>query len=186
MPQDPTSFRQRLFESQEVTPPLRAAYEQDLDAILHEVPSGRNRFLAGILLVIMLGIVVGEVRALFVHQGDFSFYAGAVTMLVACCVGSVRVVRDLCSEKVERKSAHQVSEMFYGVAAILTVTALIRGMGAAGDPASTFGAFFVFVLLFVCSIWALGNRITASEMAMKEQVLRLECRVADLSERLKS
>ena len=186
MSQDPTSFRQRLFESQEVTPPLRAAYEKDLDAILHEAPGSRSRFAAGVLLVIMLAVVVGEVRALFVHKGDFSFYVGAVTMLVACCVGSVRVVRDLCSAKVERKSAHEVSEMFYGVAAILTVTALIRGLGAAGDPASTFGAFFVFVFLFVCSMWALGNRISASEMAMKEQLLRLECRLADLSERLKT
>jgi len=61
---------------------------------------------------------------------------------------------------------------------------LLHGLAASGNPASTFNAFFVFVFLFVCAVWALGNRIAASEMAMKEQMLRLECRLADLSERL--
>jgi hypothetical protein len=184
MSNDPTNFRRRLFESQEITPSLRAAYDKELDAIIHEPPSAKNRFLAIVLLVIMLAIVAGEVRVLLVHRGDVTFYVAAVTMLTACAVVAVWLIRDLCKPKVARKSAHQVSELFYGAASILTVATLLHGLGAPGDPASTFNVLFVFVFLFVCSVWALGNRITAAEMAMKEQMLRLECRLADLSERL--
>jgi hypothetical protein len=185
MTNEPKNFRERLFESQEITPGLRAAYDNQLDAILHEAPSRKNRLLAIVLLLIMLGVVVGEVRVLIVHKGDFSFYVGAITMLIVCAVASVWIVRDLNKPKVAKKSAHQMSEMLYGAAGILTVASLLHGIGASGNPSSTFGAFFVFVFLFVCAVWSLGNRITASEMTMKEQILRLECRLADVAERLK-
>jgi hypothetical protein len=184
MPHDPTNFRRRLFESQEITPSLRAAYDKDLDAILHEAPGLKQRFLAIVLLVIMLAIVAGEVRILLIHPGDVTFYIAAVTMLIACAVTSVWLVRDLRRAKVAKKSAHQVSELFYAVAAILTVASLMHGLGAADNPKSTFDAFFIFVFLFVCSVWGLSNRIAATEMAIKEQMLRLECRLADMAERL--
>jgi hypothetical protein len=181
---NPKSFREQLIESQETTPALRAAYEKELDAIFHEPHSRKNRFLAIVLLVLMVAIVVGEVRAMLVYKGDFTFYVAATTMLIACGMVAVWLVRDLRKAKVAKKSAFQVSELFYGVAGIITTTTLIHGVGASGNPASTFNAFFVFVFLFVCAVWGLANRITASEMAMKEQMLRLECRLADLAERL--
>jgi hypothetical protein len=105
-------------------------------------------------------------------------------MLIAGAAGSIWLVRDLRKEKVEKKSAHQFSEMLYGAASILTVASLLHGLGNAGNPKSMFDAFFVFVFLFVCAMWSLANRITASEMTMKEQILRLECRMADLAERI--
>jgi hypothetical protein len=184
MPNNPNSFRERLIESQEFTPALRAAYENELDAIYLEAPSRKNRLLAFVLLAIMLAIVAGEVRAMIVYKGGFTFYVAATTMLIACAVVAAWLVRDLRKAKVAKKSAHQVSELFYGAASILTVASLLHGVGASGNPASTFNAFYVFVFMFVCAMWALANRISASEMAMKEQMLRLECRLADLSERL--
>ena len=184
MTNEPKNLRERLFESQEVTPSLRAAYDKERDAILHEPSNRKNRLLASVLLLIMLAIVVGEVRVLIVHKGDFSFYVGAVTMLIVCAAASVWLIRDLRKAQVAKKSAHQFSEMLYGAAGILTVASLIHGLGDSGNPKSTFDALYVFVFLFVCAVWSLGNRITASEMAMKEQMLRLECRLADLAERL--
>ena len=79
----------------------------------------------------MLAIVAGEVRALIVYKRDLSFYVSAVTMLIACAVVAVWLVRDLRKAKVAKKSAHQVSELFYGAATILTVASLIHGLGAA-------------------------------------------------------
>lgn len=184
MSNNPNNFRERLLQSQDFTPGLRAEYEKELDAILHEAPSRKNRLLAIVLLLITLAVVAGEVRALIVYRGDYSFYIGAVTMLLGCALASAWLIRDLCKTKVAKKSAHQVSELFYAVATVLTVASLIHGLGAHGNPASTFDALFVFVFLFVCAVWSLANRITASEMAMKEQTLRLECRLADLAERL--
>jgi hypothetical protein len=184
MTNEPKNLREQLLEAQTITPSLRAAYDKELDTILHEAPSRKNRFMAIVLLLIMLAVVVGEVRVLIVHKGDFSFYVGAGTMLIVCAVASVWLVRDLRKAKVAKKSAHQVSEMLYGAAGILTVASLIHGLGASGNPSSTFGALFVFVFLFVCAVWSLANRISASEMAIKEQMLRLEFRLADVAERL--
>jgi hypothetical protein len=184
MTNESKNLRERLFESQEITPSLRAAYDKERDAILHEPSSRKNRLLASVLLLIMLAIVVGEVRVLIVHKGDFSFYVGAVTMLIVCAAASVWLIRDLREAQVAKKSAHQFSEMLYGAAGILTVASLIHGLGDSGNPKSTFDALYVFVFLFVCAVWSLANRITASEMAMKEQMLRLECRLADLADRL--
>ena len=184
MSNNPKSFREQLIESQETTPALRTAYEKELDAIFHEAPSRKNRFLAVVLLLIMVAIVAGEAHAMIVYKGDFTFYVAAATMLVVCAVVAVWLVRDLRKTKVAKKSAHQVSELFYGAASIVTVASLLHGLGSRGNPASTFDAFFVFVFLFVCAVWGIANRISASEMAMKEQMLRLECRLADLAERL--
>jgi hypothetical protein len=184
MSNNPKSFREQLLESQPVTPALRNTYEKELDAILHEAPSRKNRILALVLLAITLAVVAGEVRVLLVHKGDFTFYVAAVTMLVVCAVVAAMIIRDLRKAKVPKKAAHQVSELFYGAASILTVTSLLHGLSAHNNPASTFDALFVFVFLFVCAVWSLANRISASEMTMKEQLLRLECRLADMSERL--
>jgi hypothetical protein len=38
------------------------------------------------------------------------------------------------------------------------------------------------VFYFACSEWAVHHRIAAAELAAKEQMLRIECRLADLSQ----
>jgi hypothetical protein len=53
-------------------------------------------------------------------------------------------------------------------------------------PASMFNAFFIFVFYYACSEWAVQNRIAAAELAAREQMLRIECRLADLAERMGS
>ena len=60
------------------------------------------------------------------------------------------------------------------------------GPDAPGDPKSMFNAFFVFVFYVACIAWTLDSRIGAAELAAREQSLRLECRLADLAEKLQS
>jgi hypothetical protein len=43
----------------------------------------------------------------------------------------------------------------------------------------------VFVFYFTCAAWVTTNRIAAAELAAREQMLRIECRLADLTDRLK-
>ena len=63
--------------------------------------------------------------------------------------------------------------------------ALIIGLRAPSDPKSLFGAFYVFVFYFACAIWALESRIASSELSdAAEQSLRIECRLADLAQRM--
>jgi hypothetical protein len=177
-------FRQRLFDAQQMTPTLREAYRRELDGILHEVHSGRSRAGAGLLLVICVAVVIGEIRALFVYPGTATFYAGAITMLVACAAAAAWIVRDLYRGRSVRKQSFKMADLFYAAASILTVVSLMHGLSRHHDPAATFDAFYVFVFLTVCAHWALGNRISAAELAAREQSLRLETWLADLSERL--
>jgi hypothetical protein len=60
----------------------------------------------------------------------------------------------------------------------------VFGLRAPSDPASTFGVLYGFALLTVCIAWSLQNRMAAAELASREQMLRIECRLADLADRL--
>jgi hypothetical protein len=58
------------------------------------------------------------------------------------------------------------------------------GYLARRHEASTFNTLFVFVFYFSCAAWVTSTRIAAAELAAKEQMLRIEYRLADLAERL--
>jgi hypothetical protein len=69
-------------------------------------------------------------------------------------------------------------------AGAITVVSLLTGLNSADKAAATFNAFFMFVWYFACVSLALDHRIRASELAAREQMLRIEYRLADLAERL--
>jgi hypothetical protein len=184
MPANPDEFRERLFNAQEIDPTLRERYRGELDTILHERPTRKSRFMAITLLVICLAVVAGEIRALIIHRGEVTFYVAAVTMLLTCGAVAAWIIRDLLLPKVPRASAYRVADLFYGASWILVVVQLLKGMHAPADPASTFGVLFVFTFAAVCTSWSIANRIAAAELSAREQALRLECRLADLAQRL--
>src|SRR3954447_3401038 len=179
-----TKFRDELFEAEVVTPALRDAYRSDLDAMLHDTLTPQKRVPGAVLLALLLFGALGEVWTMIVHSGDTHFYIAATTMLVAFASAAAWVGRDLWRGKSVRKSSYKFADLFYGAAGVLTMVELMHGMFAPGDPKSMFGAFFMFVFLFVCSGWSLINRISASELSLREELLRIECRLADLAERL--
>jgi hypothetical protein len=179
-----TEFRRKLFEAQEMNPILQEAYHKELDALLHETHTSRTRLPAIALLLLMVGIVVGEVRAMLVYSGDARFYVAATIMMAACAFAAAWIARDLWRGKSVRKSSFKVSDLFYGAAGLLTVMQLMHGMEAPSNPASTFGVLFMFVFLFVCGAWSLLNRIASAELSTREEMLRIECRLAEISERL--
>lgn len=107
---------------------------------------------------------------------------GAVLLvLLIACVGLI----------VRAALFHHVSGLMlagYAVlavaAGVATVVALILGLRSPSDPKSLFGAFYVFVFYFACATWSLERRIASAELASREQSLRVECRLADLVQRL--
>ena len=180
----PEDFRNRLVESQPMTPTMRDAYREELDKLLNEKHTAKSRSGAIILLVICVAVVVGEIRALLVYPRGVELYVGGTTMLIACAVVAFWVIRDLRRGQSARKQTFKVSELFYGAASILLVTSLMHGLSKPADPASTFNAFYVYVFLFVCAVWGIANRITAAVIETREHLLRVESRIADLVERL--
>jgi hypothetical protein len=57
----------------------------------------------------------------------------------------------------------------------------LRRLAASSNPASTFDLLFVLTFAIVCTAWSLASRITAAELAARENSLRLELRLATLA-----
>jgi hypothetical protein len=184
MSNKPTSFREQLFENENMTPSLRDAYRKELDALLYDTHTPRKRLPSLLFLLFMIVGAVGEVWTMIVHTGDMRFYISATTMLLAFAFGAAWIARDLWRGKSARKTSYKFADVFYGAAGVLTTVQLMHGMFAPNDPRSTFGAFFMFVFLFVCGAWSLRDRIASAELSAREHMLRVECRLAELAERV--
>jgi hypothetical protein len=107
------------------------------------------------------------------------------TLGVACVVASAFIIRDLLKRKHSHRSVPSIAGLLTSAAGIITVIALIMGLGKSSDPRSMFSSFYVFVFYCSCAIWALQSRISAAELAAREQSLRIQYRLAELAERLK-
>lgn len=183
--QDQTpEFRQRLFAAQEMTPALHEAYRQEVEQLLHPALTPRKALPGILLLVILLACTAGIVRSMFVYRPQPLVLL--VWILLAGCFSwaSLLIVRDLRRRKHSPASAASIAHGLTFVAGVATVAALLSGSSRPADPASTFNALYMFVFYFACMEWSLGSRIAASELAAKEQSLRIECRLADLAGRM--
>ncbi|WP_410961326.1 hypothetical protein, partial [Salmonella sp. SAL4457] len=78
----------------------------------------------------------------------------------------------------------RVAGMLYLAAGITATLALLSGLRAPHDPASTFGAVYALTFLVVCVGGAIQSRIDAALLKTREGQLRIETRLADLAERL--
>jgi len=183
MPTESDDFRQQLLNVEKVSPPLREAYRKEVDAMLHPPMSARSSAPGIALLVLLVTCTILIVRAdLIYHVNSLLLVAHAV-LAIAFVAASGFIVRDLRKWKHSHQSGSSVANLLTLAAGIVTVIALIRGLHAPGDPKSLFGAFYVFVFYFACAVWSLERRIASSELAAREQSLRIECRIMDLVER---
>jgi len=178
-----SEFIQRLTSAQDVSPALRASYQAEMDAML-EPKLTAPRALPGIgLLVVLLVCVAGIIRNMLVYKVSALMLTSWAVMALAFSAAAYLIVRDLWRGKHSPKAAFSIAHILNFAAGSITVASLLMGLAKPSDPASMFNAFFVFVFYFACSEWAVYNRIAAAELAAREQMLRIECRLADLSER---
>jgi hypothetical protein len=184
MSDKPDEFRQRLFNAQEMTPSLRDAYENELDALLRPKPTPRTQLPGILLLAVLLPAIAIIVRNIFVHRpGPMILIAWGI-LAAAFSSAAFLILRDLWQKKHSRKSAYSIASILTVAAGGVTVVSLMMGLKAPSDPKSMFSAFYVFVFYFACVVWSLENRIAAAELSAKEQSLRIECRLADLAEKM--
>jgi hypothetical protein len=176
-------FRQQLLNVETVSPPLRDAYRKEVDAMLHPPMAAKSSAPGITLLVLLVGCTILIVRADLIYHVRSLLLIAHMALAIAFAGASGLIIRDLRKWKHSQQSASSVANLLTLAAGTVTVIALIRGLRAPGDPKSLFGAFYVFVFYFACAVWSLERRIASSELASREQSLRIECRILDLAER---
>jgi hypothetical protein len=185
MSDKPVDLVQRLINAEEISPALRRSYQAELDAMLAPPLTARKAVPGVFLLVVLVGGVAALTRNLIVVDAEPLVQAGWLALLVGFGGAAYLIARDLWLKKHSKKSLFAVTHLITGAAGMITVVALLRGMSAASDPASTFHALFALVFYIACLFWNLDSRIAAAELAAREQMLRLEYRLAELSDTLK-
>jgi hypothetical protein len=185
MSEQSEEFRQQLLNRQEISPSLQEAYQKELEALLHPRMTVWSALPGTALLILLVTCTILIGRAIFFYPIS-SLMRCAYAALAAAFVGaSALIIRDLLKRKHSQRSVSSIAGLLTLAAGTLTVIALILGLRAKSDPKSLFGAFYVFVFYFACAVWSLDSRIVARELSAREQSLRIECRLADLAERLK-
>ena len=184
MPNQPTELRQKLLDAQEMSPALRASYEEELDRTLNPKLTPRSASIGALLLVLLVVCTLALVRNILVVDVGPLTLVGWAIMAAAFSYASYLIVRDLWQRKHSPKSVSLIAQSLYLAAAAITVVALLLGLQKPSDPASTFNAFFVFVCYVACLAWTIVNRLAAAELAAREQMLRIEYRLAELADKL--
>jgi hypothetical protein len=179
-----SKFIEQLMHTESISPALRASYQAELETML-QPKLKRGQKLTGILLFVGLaGGVGGVVRNLLVVTARPIVIAGWLVLAATFAIAAYVVGRDLWRGKSSPKSEYSIPYALRFAAAAITVMSLLAGLGAPDKAAAMFGSFYVFIFYFACSEWAVHTRIAAAELTAKEQMLRIECRLAELSERL--
>jgi hypothetical protein len=177
-------FLKNLLNSEQLSPAMRASYKAELDAMTSQPMTPRRAWTGVALLTVLVTCAIGISRNIFVYEPEPLTLVSWCVLAVGFSWVSFLIIRDLVRQKHSPKAASAIGQILMLSAGIVTVVALLIGLNKPGDPASMFNAFFVFVWYFACVTLALDNRIAASELAAKEQMLRIEYRLADLAERL--
>lgn len=177
-------FVNRLFQSQQMSPALRASYEEELERLRSPRLTSRSAIIGGALLVMLVGFTLGLVRNMIVREADALTFTGWVILAGAFAYASYLIVHDLWRRKHSPKAVSSIAGALYFAAGVLTVVALLLGLQEPEDPASMFNAFFVFVFYVACLGWSIESRIAAAELAAREQSLRVEWLLADAAQRM--
>jgi hypothetical protein len=179
-----TKLIERLFESEKLSPVLKASYQEELSNMLEPKLTTRMALPGAALLVILLIGIAAIVRNLFVFEAKPHLIVSWVVLGGASAWVAYLILRDLLRRRHSPKSVFSISQAFFCAGGLMTVATLLAGMSEPANPASTFNTLFAFVFFFTCAEWVTNNRIASAELAAKEQMLRIEYRLADLAERL--
>jgi Kef-type K+ transport system membrane component KefB len=177
---------ERLFESEKLNPVLKASYQDELSSMLEPKLTRRKAMPGIVLLVVLVACTIAIVRNMVVYDPEPLILLAWGVLVAAFSWVSYLIVRDLKRRKHSPKATMSIGHILMTSAAAITVITLLIGLNAPDDPSSTFNAFFMFVWYFACFSLALENRIAAAELAAREQMLRIEYRLADLAERLQT
>jgi hypothetical protein len=146
--------------------------------------NNRKAFVGSALAIGLLALTALIIRADVVHRVHGLMLVGHLVLGVGFLIAAGLIIRDLRRRTHSARSVYSIAMVLTWVAGALTVVALVLGLRAPSDPKSIFDAFYVFVFYFACAIWGLESRVANAELSAREQSLRIECRLADMAQRI--
>jgi hypothetical protein len=185
MPETPEDLVRRMISAEEMSPALRRSYQAEVDAMIAPPLSLRSAAPGVALLVILVVCVVLLLRNILLHPAEPLLMTGWFAMAAAFSGAAFLIARDLWLKKHSKRSQLAISHILTCAAGLITVVTLLMGLAKPSDPASTFHVIFALVFYIACIAMTLDNRIAAAELASREQMLRLEYRLAELGDLLK-
>jgi FtsH-binding integral membrane protein len=186
MEKNSADFRERLLGAQAMTPALREEFRRELDALVYQRMTPRKRVETWAWLIGALLLAAWCVYGLIVHRHQTAPRIVLPTFIVVAAAHVVWLARALRRGGFEWRSNFKLLELWTLAAGVVLAVALLRGIRAPSDPASTFGVLFTFVFYVCCAGMSLQNQIKSIGLANREHLLRIESRLADLAERVRT
>ncbi|MFO0944050.1 MAG: hypothetical protein U0930_25220 [Pirellulales bacterium] len=176
-------IREKLLDVQEMSSELRDLYRSKLTPMLEHQLSPRSRVgLVALLVLLILFVTVGLRSLIFFDPGPFIYSVWAIFTTI-CAGGALWIAASLWYGSFLWQSYWKLADGFTLGIALITVLSLRMGVN---ESSSVAASLCVFPLLGICIAWSLHNRIAAAELTSKEHMLRIECRLTELSKRLQN
>lgn len=181
------NFSDRLLSLEETTPAYREKYEREVEAMLEKRLNPVQRFMFVFTTVLALAMVVFFAYAALVLLRELplviraSFGIGAV-FAAAWAVLSIRILR--AGQMNVRAHPNAMTGMTWGFIVILMV---IMMLVTGKHPQAVLSVYMLLnaLVFFIGGVaFLLANRIDQSELNMKERLLSLELRLAEMAEKL--
>jgi hypothetical protein len=176
-------YLKRLLDADDVDPALRKSYQRELDAMLHPAMTPRAGAAGGVIFLLLAGCTVLLVRNLLYVDAEPLARVSWAIMAIAFGWVAWLIARDMWRRTHSAASQLGAAKILTGAAGTITAASLLMGLSKPENPESLFSAFFVFVFYFACVHMSVENRIAAAELASREQMLRIEYRLASIAER---
>src|SRR3954463_8965957 len=142
MEHNPTEFRDRLLDVQPMNPALRDEYRKALDELVNHRLTPRGRSLYAVGAVVWTAAAGACVWSAFAHhstpRADAVFWINLTVYFMVFVLLALGSIRNAWTGAHTWRAYFHVAGMFYVAAGITVTLALLRGLRAPHDPASTF------------------------------------------------
>lgn len=158
-----------------------ASYRAELAALIHPPFRWRAALPSAVLLALLLGCIGLIVRNLIAVEVSASLRLQWTVLAGAFISAAWVIARDLWRRQHSRNGELTVANTLALAAAVVTVLVLLGGLNSGQTASATHSGLLVFVFYFACTMWSLDTRLKDRELAMREQLLLLEAKLAHIA-----